>query len=436
MSGELPEGWAMVTLGDVAEIIMGQAPPGSRCNREGRGTVFVKAGEFAELHPLIREWTTEPLRMAKAGDVLICVVGATCGKLNLGIDAAIGRSVAAIRPSKALLQKFLYFHLLPRVLELRRSSTGSAQGVLQREQLLNLEIPLPPLNEQRRIVARLEKLEARLRRARTALEEIPAQLAQARRALLAAAFRGDLTAEWRDKKSDLSIWEEKTIGDVCSESFYGPRFSEHDYCSDGIPTIRTTDFLPGGGLDVLGAPRVRVPHEKRDKFMLRTGDLLVTRTGSIGKMAVFSGDYDAIPSAYLIRFRFFPEIQSRFVFYCLSSPKWQELMGLSSTSVTQPNINAEAIKALPISVPPLPEQREIVRRVERGLARLDAAAAAQAAAVADLDRLEQSLLAKAFRGALVPQDPADEPAATMLARLAGARSESRAVKPVRRRRPC
>ncbi len=97
--------------------------------------------------------------------------------------------------------------------------------------------------------------------------------------------------------------------------------------------------------------------------------------------------------------------------------KKQEIRQESYSSGGQPNIKLEFLNPYPLALPPLPEQREIVHRVERALARLDAAATAHAAAIADLDRLDQSLLAKAFRGDLVAQDPADEPAAELLERL-------------------
>jgi type I restriction enzyme, S subunit len=79
----LPNGWAEIELQDICEVIMGQAPPGVDCNSEKNGTIFVKAGEFSKDFPIVREWTTRPLKLARYGDVLICVVGATCGKLNL-----------------------------------------------------------------------------------------------------------------------------------------------------------------------------------------------------------------------------------------------------------------------------------------------------------------------------------------------------------------
>ena len=83
----------MTKLGDVATFEMGQAPPGEMCNKQGEGTLFVKAGEFGDLFPVKHEWTVKPLKFGKRGDVFICVVGATAGKLNLGVDCAIGRSV-------------------------------------------------------------------------------------------------------------------------------------------------------------------------------------------------------------------------------------------------------------------------------------------------------------------------------------------------------
>jgi len=147
-------------LGPQVDLVMGQAPPGNQCNTDGLGTVFVKTGEFGERFPAVREWTTKPLKFAKSGDVLICVVGATIGKLNLAIDCAIGRSVAAIRPKKNLRTEFLYYSLMPFTLRLRRDSRGSAQGVIGKAELDSVPIRIPPLAEQQRIVAKVDELMA------------------------------------------------------------------------------------------------------------------------------------------------------------------------------------------------------------------------------------------------------------------------------------
>lgn len=176
------------SLGSVAELVMGQAPPGKECNKEGRGTPFVKAGEFEERFPRVCEWTTRPLKLARNGDVLVCVVGATAGKVNQGIDCAIGRSVAAVRPSKALSTEYLYHFLATKVHFLRAKSQGLAQSVITREMLKELLIPLPPIDEQRRIAAVLDKADDLRAKRRVTLAELDALFAS----LQHRAFRGEL----------------------------------------------------------------------------------------------------------------------------------------------------------------------------------------------------------------------------------------------------
>jgi len=147
-------------IADHCELVMGQAPPGNECNKDGIGTVFVKTGQFGDRYPVIEEWTTKPLKYAKKNDVLICVVGATIGKLNLSIDCAIGRSVAAIRPNENLITEFLYLTLVPFTLKLRNNAKGSAQGVIGKRNLNEITLWVPSLTEQKRIVAKVDELMA------------------------------------------------------------------------------------------------------------------------------------------------------------------------------------------------------------------------------------------------------------------------------------
>lgn len=181
-----------VALGSLAELVMGQAPAGSDCNKSGVGIPFVKVGEFGITYPEIREWTTKPLKMASTSDVLICVVGATIGKLNLGIDCAIGRSVAAIRPGLKLRQKYLFYFLQTKVLEIRASSKGSAQGVITRQQLLEMSIPDLPLATQDRIIQHLENAKFSLDQALSDLIKVSSSTDLLRRSVLNSAFAGKL----------------------------------------------------------------------------------------------------------------------------------------------------------------------------------------------------------------------------------------------------
>jgi type I restriction enzyme S subunit len=184
-----------VSLDTCVELIMGQAPPGETCNKDGKGTPFVKVGEFAELYPAIVEWTLKPLRLAKKGDVLICVVGATVGKINLGIDCAIGRSVAAIRPKNILHQKYLYYFLELKMLDIRGQSKGSAQGVITKDFINSIQIPLPELKVQQDVLDLLESNFSQIEKTIQVSNIIERESLALRRSLLQAAFTGQLTNE-------------------------------------------------------------------------------------------------------------------------------------------------------------------------------------------------------------------------------------------------
>jgi len=167
-------------------------------------------------------------------------------------------------------------------------------------------------------------------------------------------------------------WAWTSVRAVCLDSFYGPRFAKSEYVvSGGVPTIRTTDMTDTGDIQLDDPPLVKVPSKKLSLYRLQANDLLVTRTGSIGTMAVFPGGYLALPSAYLIRFRFSDAVDAHYVLTYLRSSLGQELMGLGTRQVAQPNLNAETIKQMPLPLPPLAEQKRIVVKVNQLMALCD-----------------------------------------------------------------
>lgn len=154
--------WVEVELGKLATFTMGQAPSGQNINSNGVGTPFYRSGEFAEIRPISNVWTTTPLRAAKSSDVLVCVVGAYAGQVNLGVEGAIGRSVAAISPGPELDQHFLYYFLKSQEIFLRNASQGSVQSVISKEDLARLPIPLPPMEIQKKISQKLWALDSKI----------------------------------------------------------------------------------------------------------------------------------------------------------------------------------------------------------------------------------------------------------------------------------
>jgi len=193
-------GWTESVLGEFIEVVMGQAPPGGDCNKNGDGIPFVKAGEFTDSFPVIREWTTRPLKFARFGDTLVCVVGATCGKLSKGIDCAIGRSVAALRPKVGLVPGYLWFLMQQYITDLRDGSRGSAQAVITRDNLHSLRVAIPPVREQLRIVDLVASVDAYI----AGLEKQVEAVRTARNAVLHQL----LTADGKD-------WTNTTLGECC-----------------------------------------------------------------------------------------------------------------------------------------------------------------------------------------------------------------------------
>ncbi|KAF0145731.1 MAG: type I restriction enzyme S subunit [Nitrospirae bacterium] len=388
------------------------------------GKAYLNEGEYT-----FQERPARANRMAEEGDVLQARMQGT-DKVLL-IDKSLSGQLFSTGflqfriIEKTYVSKLLLFFMKSGYFLKQRDefATGSTQIALTDRGLSNIKLLVPPFNEQLRIVAKLEKLLHKIDACKERLDKIPLILKRFRQSVLSAACSGRLTEDWR-KEHNEPEWKDAKIGDYCLDSFYGPRFGREEYVPEGIPTIRTTDFTDNGKIILSRPPCVLIPNEKKGKFLLRKNDLLITRTGSIGKMAIFRENYEAIPSAYLIRFRFKPEVSVDYLFLWLMSPEGQNLLGLGATAVTQPNVNAETIKGMPIPLPSLPEQQEIVRRVEALFKKADAIETRYKKAKAFVDKLTQSILAKAFRGELVAQDPNDEPASVLLERIRAEKQKS------------
>jgi len=307
-------------------------------------------------------------------------------------------------------------------------SGAAGQQRVPADYLKNHMIPLPPLPEQRRIVSTVDGLTARTARARKDLDRIPTLITRYKQRLLALAFAGELFSDLNNSDA----FKPRALEEAILSTFYGPRFGKDAYVTDGVPTLRTTDFDSAGNIALKDPPKVAVGEEEYAKWGLLGGDLLVTRTGSIGKCALYSEAIGpALPSAYLIRVRLDQaKILPRYALLFLLSGEGQRQLGAGITAVAQPNINAKVIAELQLAIPSLEVQGEIVRRIETAFGWLDRVAADHAAAARLLPKLDAAILVRAFRGELAPQDPSDEPASALLERIT-AEGEAASAKPKR-----
>ena len=190
--GTIPADWEVVRLGDVAEVIMGQSPPGSHCNRDGAGVPLLNGPtEYGPNHPEPAQWTTDAKKVSRKGDILFCVRGATAGKMNWADrDYAIGRGVAAIRhKSGASFQRLLRAladYYLPTLLSV---VTGSTFPNLSYDQITQLRVPGIPRPEQKAIASALVGLDAALEVAREELSRLRLLKESTGQALLTGMMR-------------------------------------------------------------------------------------------------------------------------------------------------------------------------------------------------------------------------------------------------------
>jgi type I restriction enzyme S subunit len=150
---------------------------------------FQGKADFGELYPIPRKWCTDPIKIARPGDVLISV-RAPVGPTNLCAEACcIGRGLAALRPGAQMEPKFLLFVMRALEPEIARKGQGSTFAGITKRDLEHLQVPVPPLDEQAHVVAYLDGLQARLAELNRRQDESAADLERLNRAVLARAFK-------------------------------------------------------------------------------------------------------------------------------------------------------------------------------------------------------------------------------------------------------
>ena len=313
-----------------------------------------------------------------------------------------------IETSPALNKQFAYYALLNITEALKASAHGVAMPHITKAGMEDWEIQLPPISEQKIIAERLDTLLAQVESTKARLEQIPQILKRFRQAVLGAAVSGKLTEDWRDNSS-LSGWIEGKLGEFIKKPSYGTSSKSN---KEGLIPVLRMGNLQGGKLDwtdlVYTSDTIEI-----EKYKLEYNDVLFNRTNSpelVGKTAIYKSEQPAIYAGYLIRVQCLPDLNPDYLNYHLNSILGRQYCySVKSDGVSQSNINAQKLIAYPITVPPLPEQHEIVRRVEQLFAYADTIEKQVNNALARVNNLTQSILAKAFRGELTAQWRAENP---------------------------
>lgn len=478
VSEQLPRGWSSVKLRDVAKDISYGFTASASDEADGPRMLRI-----TDIQDNSVNWATVPRcecadptkYLLRAGDIVVARTGATTGKSFLLREvpepSVFASYLIRVQPSNAVAPGFLANYMLSPTYweQITVVSKGTAQPGANASILGALDVPLAPLNEQRRIVAKLGALQARSRRAREALDAVPPLLEKLRQSILAAAFRGDLTKDWRAKNKNVEPaskllerirterrkkWEEAELAKLkakgkpptddewkskykepapldttglpalpegwCWASVYelstrvtdgthqSPAFS-----ADGIPFIVIANVIDGA-IDWSSVSKwvSRETYEENTaRCVPQRGDVLYTAVGSYGIALTVDTDEPFMFQRHIAHIKpIVSMIRPDAFAMLLNAPQSRARADQVARGVAQKTVTLGELSTFPIPVAPSNEQTRIVEVAQELLASVTRHERRLSELARNLASLERSILAKAFRGELVPQDPSDEPA--------------------------
>jgi len=446
MNAELPDGWASIRLEDLVSSRKGKKPAVAKSSPSDGFLPYldIQAIEKSEVSNYAESVSS---RLATIKDILVVWDGARSGWVGLGRDGAIGSTIMALLP-KTGDRLYLYRWLQNQFDHINSNTRGTGIPHVDPEVFWNLDLPFPPLDEQRRIVAKLENLLGRVDACQQRLAKIPILLKRFRQSVLAAACSGRLTTDWREENQaiedagalldkmrrerrercstangkrkyresaavtdedlpeipktwrwtnfDHCAWE-ITVGHV------GPmkdRYSENGAAFLRCQNVRPLRFDPAG--------LVRIPRDFQKelaKSKLVGGEILVVRSGAnTGDCCVFPRDVGEANCADLVITRPLSGLNASYGALYVNSPEGQARLILNQTGIAQPHFNIGAMRVKAFPLPPQREQQEIVRRVENLFMLANRIESRFAEGRKRVSSITKAILAKAFRGELVPTE--------------------------------
>ena len=465
-----PPLWVVAQIGWLCKLVNGRAFKPSDWSNEGLPIIRIQNLNNASASFNYYKGNFDKRFAVKNGDLLFAWSGTPGTSFGAHIwqggDAILNQHIFNISFDESSIDKE-FFRLainqkLQQLIDIAHGGVGLrhvTKGMFERT-----EIALPPVTEQRRIVAKLNGLTARSSRVQEELDHIPILIGNYKQAILEKAFTGTLTAEWRSKqpleptspqdlernrragwenlnregkirgtyKSALSIdwqpditlpdqWVWASVDQLISRAQYGTSAKTNDDPS-GVPVLRMGN-IQNGRLDLTKLRWLPDDHEEFPELLLEPGDILFNRTNSaelVGKTAVYNAaGTETSFASYLIRLTAVGIEPDLLALYINSRFGRRWIASVVNQQVGQANVNGTKLRGLGVPVMPQDEQRHLLLLLRQAFEQLDIIATEHRHMDHLLPKLDEAILARAFRGALVLQDPADEPAKALLARLCG-----------------
>ena len=407
---EVPENWVWVRLGDVNKYISKSVNPISEPDK-----IFelYSVPSMVDNYPEIiagSDIGSSKQSVCKK-DVLLCKINPRINRVWKVSQFTDNELIASsewivIRNNHIDANYLMYCFQSKYFREFMLSNVSGVGGSLMRAQpkyVQTYPIPLPPLSEQQRIVERIEELFAKLDEAKERLQEVAESFAVRKAAILHKAFTGKLTKQWRRENgvSDES-WEEKKGEDFFEYVTSGSRGWAKYYSDKGSIFVRMGNLNHGTiELDFSDIQYVELPDQvEGQRSKLQKNDILISITADVGMIGLVREDMDAYINQHVALARPKNDLYAEFLAWYFVSDVGLQQMQNKQRGATKIGLGLQDIRSIILKIPTLSEQHEIVRLIDDLLARERAAQQATEQALASIDLMKKSILARAFRGEL------------------------------------
>lgn len=405
---EVPENWVWVRLGAIAEIVTGGTPSKKQPEYYGGNFPFYKPSDLDQgrltydASEYLSEEGKKVSRIIPKNSTAVCCIGSIgkCGYLMC--EGTTNQQINSAIPKINSLCLYYYLCTENFVQNLLSMASATTIAIVNKSKMESCAFPLPPLSEQQRIVERIEELFAKLDEAKERLQEVADSFVVRKAAILHKAFTGELTKQWRRENgvSDES-WEEKKLEEVCSKITDGTHNSPTNSLSGEYMYV-TAKNIKDTGIDLSNITYVtkEVHKEIYSRCDVIYGDVLYIKdeaTAGIATINTLKEEFSMLSSVALIRTDL-KLAKNEFVKDYLNYRKKEILKNISGSAITR--LTLSKIKDILVPLPTLPEQHEIVRLIDDLLARERKAQQATEQALASIDLMKKSILARAFRGEL------------------------------------
>jgi len=413
---KIPSNWCWTYIHNIAIVVTGKTP--SKKNKEyyGGKFPFFKPADLDAGRNM--QYATEYLsEKGKSISVIIpekatgiCCIG-TIGKCGYFLvegttNQQINTVISKINP----LYSYYFFNTNSFVRELISKASATTIAIVNKSKLESCLFPVAPLNEQQRIVNRIESLFVKLDRAKELIENTLAQFEQNKMAILHKAFTGELTVKWRKENNiDLSSWKKIKLGKVLlpmqTKKPTGQFFRYIDI--DAIDNKR----------QIVKAPKLILTEKapSRASRGVETGNILFSMVRPYLKnIAQIDSDLsDCIASTGFYVCRCKPELNSRFLYYLFIFDKTIDYLMQFMKGDNSPSIRKDDLLNMKIDLPTIEEQQEIVNILDNLLAKYNKIKNLEQQ-LEKIELLKKAILAKAFRGELGTNNPDEESAENLL----------------------